>query len=82
MTAGFGAEASKDTEGKAIVEVDPDEMKNLMKEYKRLKKLQRSNLYQAAKLQGKETEIDRLLADYGDPNDKNNVQIGMLDYAQ
>ena len=53
-------------DGKARVVIDDDEMTKLMKKYKRLKKYQKSNLYQAAKLGGNETELDRLLREYGD----------------
>ncbi len=62
---GFGASKKKD-EGKAVVNVDQDEYNKLIKEYKRLKKYQKSNMYEVSKLSGKETELDRLLAKYGE----------------
>ena len=37
-----------------------------MKKYKKLKKYQKSNLYQAAKLGGIDNDLDRLLREYGD----------------
>ena len=40
-------------------------MCKIIKEYKRLKKLQRSGLYQAAKLSGKKTKVDKLIEKYG-----------------
>ena len=53
-------------DGKARVVIDDDEMAKLLKKYKKLKRFQKSNLYQAAKLGGNETELDRLLREYGD----------------
>ena len=61
---GFG-NAKKD-DGKAVVNVDQDEYNKLIKEYKRLKKYQKSTMYEVSKLSGKETELDRLLAQYGE----------------
>ena len=53
-------------DGKARVVIDDDEMSKILKKYKKLKRFQKSNLYQAAKLGGNETELDRLLREYGD----------------
>ncbi len=53
-------------DGKARVVIDDDEMAKILKQYKKLKRFQKSNLYQAAKLGGNETELDRLLREYGD----------------
>ena len=52
--------------GKAVVEIDPFELDKVVKQYKKLKKYQKSNLYQAAKLGGIDNELDRLLREYGD----------------
>ncbi len=62
---GFG-NAKKKEDGKAVVNVDQDEYNKLIKEYKKLKKFQKSNMYEISKLSGKETELDRLLAMYGE----------------
>ena len=51
--------------GKAVVEIDPFELDKVVKQYKKLKKYQKSNLYQAAKLAGQKTTIDKLLDEYG-----------------
>ena len=53
-------------DGKARVVIDDDEMAKLLKKYKKLKRFQKSNLYQAAKLGGQDNELDRLLREYGD----------------
>ena len=45
-----------------------------MKKYKRLKKYQKSNLYQAAKLAGQDNELDRLLREYGDERSESDQQ--------
>ena len=71
MSAGFGAEKSHD--GKARVVIDDDQMAKLLKEYKRLKKYQKSSMYEVAKMTGKETELDRLLKEYGDGTIKYRV---------
>lgn len=48
------------------VNIDPDEMKKLLKEYKKLKKYMRSSLYEIREMDGKEKVIKELLSDYGD----------------
>ena len=53
-------------DGKARVVIADDELSKLLQKYKKLKRFQKSNLYQAAKLGGNETELDRLLREYGD----------------
>ena len=61
-------------DGKARVVIDDDEMTKLTKKYKRLKKYQKSNLYQAAKLGGQDNELDRLLREYGDERSESDQQ--------
>jgi len=43
------------------VDVDPDELKNLKKRYKKLKKYMRSSLYQVKVMDGNEEIITNLL---------------------
>jgi len=57
-------------DGKAKVVIDDDEMAKLLKKYKRPKKYQKSNLYQAAKLGGHDNQLDRLLREYGDEQEE------------
>ena len=45
--------------------VRKSEMKKLMREYKKLKKYQKSSMFEAAKLYNKETVVDRLIEQYG-----------------
>ena len=61
-------------DGKARLVIDEDEMSKLLKKYMRLKKYQKSNLYQAAKLGGQDNELDRLLREYGDERSESDQQ--------
>ena len=61
-------------DGKARVVIDDDEMGKLLKKYKRLKKYEKSNLYQAAKLGGQDNDLDRLLREYGDERSESDQQ--------
>ena len=61
-------------DGKARVVIDDDEMAKLLKKYKKLKRFQKSNLYQAAKLGGQDNELDRLLREYGDERSESDQQ--------
>ena len=45
--------------------INNNEVDKLIKKYKKLKKFQKSNLHEISKLSGIETELDRLLNDYG-----------------
>tara|TARA_B100000287_G_scaffold146164_1_gene137896 strand:- start:1987 stop:2172 length:186 start_codon:yes stop_codon:yes gene_type:complete len=54
-------------EGKAKVDVDPQELSKVMKDYKKLKKYMRSTLFEIKTLDGTEDKVAKLLKDY-DPN--------------
>lgn len=56
---------------KVHVEIDKNELQNLIKKYKKIKKYQKSNLYELHKLNGTETIISSLLND--DENNINNI---------
>ena len=63
--AGFKGEAPKDKQDKEFVlNVNYDEIDKLIAEYKRIKKVQKSNINEIQKLSGKKTEVERLLDDY------------------
>lgn len=49
--------------GDLNVEVDLDQLKPIMKRYKKLKKYMRSSLYQVKKMDGTENVISKLLKD-------------------
>lgn len=47
------------------VEMPKEDINRLLKQYKKLKKYQKSSLYQIEKLSGKKTKIDELIDEYG-----------------
>ena len=64
MSEGFKGFVQKEDD-KVRLHVNNNEVQRLIKEYKRIKKLQKSNMFEVSKLSGKETEVDRLLRKYG-----------------
>lgn len=64
MTAGFGGTPNK--KGKATVIVDDDEVKKLIKEYKKIKKYMKSSLYKIMTIDGTEKKVSGLLEDYNE----------------
>lgn len=64
MTAGFGGSTNK--KSKATVIVDDDEVKKLIKEYKKIKKYMKSSLYKIMTLDGTEKKVSNLLEEYGE----------------
>ena len=65
MSEGFKGFVNKEDDDEFNLNINVDEVGKIIKEYKRLKKLQRSGLYQAAKLSGKKTKVDKLIVKYG-----------------
>jgi hypothetical protein len=64
MTEGFkGFTDPSDKEFR--LKIRNSEISKIIKEYKKLKKYQKSNIFEVSKLSGKKTKIDRLLDDYG-----------------
>ena len=47
------------------VEMPQEDINRLLKQYKKLKKYQKSSLYQIEKLSGKKTKVDELIEEYG-----------------
>tara|TARA_R100000742_G_C4264802_1_gene82755 strand:- start:35 stop:265 length:231 start_codon:yes stop_codon:yes gene_type:complete len=47
------------------LKIKNDEVTKLIKEYKRLKKYQKSNLYEISRLSGTDNILDKLLNEYG-----------------
>ncbi len=69
-TKGFGGALESSTKEKLDKEgyklyLRKQAVKQLTKEYKKMKKYQKSSFYAAQKLSGKKTSIDRLLGQYG-----------------
>jgi hypothetical protein len=68
MSAGFGAEKIKN--GKAVVLIDDDEVKKLLKQYKKIKKYMKSPLYTVKTIDGTEKLVSELLEEYSDEENK------------
>tara|TARA_R100001510_G_C7548228_1_gene133037 strand:- start:340 stop:558 length:219 start_codon:yes stop_codon:yes gene_type:complete len=60
---GFTNDPNKD--GNVRFEINADEVSKLIKKYKKIKKFQKSNIAEVSKLSGIETNVDRLIKDYG-----------------
>ena len=51
---------------KVKVEINPNEVNNLLKQYKKIKKYMKSPLYQVKKIDGTEKVVSELLKEYYD----------------
>jgi hypothetical protein len=47
------------------VEMPEEDINRLLKQYKKLKKYQKSSLHEIEKLSGKKTKVDELIDEYG-----------------
>jgi hypothetical protein len=65
MSEGFGGFAGPADDKKFRLYVRNKEVNKLIKEYKKLKKYQKSSLFEIEKLSGQETKIDKLINEYG-----------------
>ena len=65
MSEGFKgfAESGKDKEFRLYIK--NREVNKLIKEYKKIKKYQKSSIFEIEKLSGQETKIDKLINEYG-----------------
>jgi len=61
-------------DNKAKVNVNGDELVNVMKKYKKLKKYMKSNIYELHTLNQTETYISNLLKEYGPENESTENQ--------
>ena len=59
MSAGFGAERSKN--GKAVVVIDQNEVDKLLKQYKKIKKYMKSSLFEVKTMDGTESYVSELI---------------------
>ena len=60
---GFADDSSKD--GNILFNINADEINNIIKKYKSLKKYQKSSIFQIEKMSGNKTSIDKLVDEYG-----------------
>ncbi len=65
MTGGFGGFVNEKKDKEVKLYVRNREVDKLIKEYKKLKKYQKSSIFEIEKLSGKETKIDKLINQYG-----------------
>jgi hypothetical protein len=56
---------SDDKDGNVRFTINADEIDNIIKSYKKLKKYKKSSIYQIEKLSGNQTKIDKLVDEYG-----------------
>lgn len=65
MNDGFKGFTKPADDKKIVLKIKNKEIDNLIKQYKKLKKYQKSSIFEIEKLSGKETKIDKLINDYG-----------------
>ena len=62
MSIGFGFDGNKKKQG---IRINKEEINKVTKEYKKLKKYMKTNMYKIKDMSGKETIISKLLDEYG-----------------
>ena len=65
MSDGFKGFANHADDKKFRLYIKNNEVDKLIKEYKKLKKYQKSSIFEIEKLSGQETKIDKLINQYG-----------------
>ena len=65
MSEGFKGFVKKNEDKKLYLYIKNQEVNKLIKEYKKLKKYQKSSIFEIEKLSGQETRIDKLINEYG-----------------
>jgi hypothetical protein len=65
MSEGFGGFVNEEKDKKLHLYIRNREVDKLIKEYKKIKKYQKSSLFEIEKLSGKETKVDKLINQYG-----------------
>ena len=69
MSQGFKGFAKSPDDKQLRLYIRNSEIDKIIKDYKKLKKYQKSTIFEVSKLSGKETAIDKLLNEYGiDPD--------------
>ena len=62
MSIGFGFDGKNKKQG---IRINKEEINKVTKEYKKLKKYMKTNMYKIKDMSGKETIISKLLDEYG-----------------
>ena len=65
MTGGFGGFINEKKDREVKLYVRNSEVDKLIKEYKKIKKYQKSSFFEIEKLSGQETKVDKLINEYG-----------------
>ncbi len=65
MTEGFKGFSNPSKDKKLLLYIKNQEVNKIIKQYKKLKKYQKSSIYEVEKLSGQETKIDKLINEYG-----------------
>lgn len=65
MSGGFKGDVNPKKDRELKLYIRNREVNKLIKEYKKLKKYQKSSIFEIEKLSGQETKIDKLLNEYG-----------------
>jgi DNA mismatch repair ATPase MutS len=65
MSEGFGGFVNEKKDKQLRLYIRNREVDKLIKEYKKLKKYQKSSIFEIEKLSGQETKIDKLINEYG-----------------
>lgn len=65
MSEGFKGFAKPANDKELRLYIRKGEVSRLIKEYKKLKKYQKSSIFEIEKLSGIETKIDKLITEYG-----------------
>jgi len=62
VSIGFGFDGDKKKQG---IRINKEEINKVTKEYKKLKKYMKTNMYKIKDMSGKETIVSKLLDEYG-----------------
>ena len=62
MSIGFGFDGEKKKQG---IRINKEEINKVTKEYKKLKKYMKTNMYKIKDMSGQETIVSKLLDEYG-----------------
>ena len=65
MSENFKGFTDSNEDKEIRLKIRNSEINKIIKDYKRLKKYQKSSLYEVQKLSGQETAIDKLVNEYG-----------------
>ncbi len=65
MSEGFKGFSSSANEKEFVLNIRKSEVQKIIRDYKKIKKYMKSSIFEAERLSGKETKVDKLLNEYG-----------------